>query len=346
MRPSTTDALAQVDVLLRSAFASNRFLTADERAHVDNVLTVAAQERDEDQARDAIEAMRGSKAFGGGIGAALLSAGFDYKSSPSVTVSGFPALGGRKVAAFLPPTEDLNPRPPADVLALPRDTRYLHPALPSADAGTLTAIADYRQTVRGVVGDVERDLDATTTKAELSVGIEAVQEPLRQVAVLLSEVPNVVLQTSALFVRFFRSEGADTISAAVDAHTVARIAAANPPQGNTGTGLVEQTRRGITSMRAVGANPSLLVVSLEQAADLDLTVDAAGSYVFDVGSASSGSPWNLRVVERPGQADAHRPTEVGHVVPRTVASRQRSVHRVCAQHHNAALRGEPAVPRA
>jgi hypothetical protein len=162
-------------------------------------------------------------------------------------------------------------------------------------------VSDFRQTVRGVTGTVERSPVATTEKARLGVGIEHVLDPSRQLAVLLDEVPNAVLAAAPLFRRFFDSEGRLAIDKALDAHVLGRILAADPPRGLTGDGLVEQTRHAVTAMRAAGHSPSVLVVNPEDAADLDLAVDGGGSYVFDVAAAGSASPlWGVRVREVPG----------------------------------------------
>jgi hypothetical protein len=108
MRPATTEALASVDALLRSAFAAKRSLTADERRHVDDVLALAEVERADDALRDEIEHTRTSKSHTAGLGASLAAAGFDAKTRPRVELSAFEAL--RKAPAPLPTPTSSTPR--------------------------------------------------------------------------------------------------------------------------------------------------------------------------------------------------------------------------------------------
>jgi hypothetical protein len=291
------EALAQVSALVKSSLLSSRSLTGDERDYVNRVLAVAAEERGDDTMRDEIERMRASKSHAGGLGKSLTRAGFHYKSQPSVVLSAYEALAK---APVMPADEVLSPIDRPGVTPRGRDARWLWPQMVRVNAGDNTSVSDFRQVARAVSGDRERAITAVTEKARLSVTVQHVVEPLKQVAVVLDEIPNAILASDPLFEQFFNAEGRFAIGQALDAHVVARITAASPPAGNTGTGLVERTRHAITAMRAEGTAPSVLVVSPADAAALDLTTDASGGYVFDVATAGSSSPlWGLQVREHP-----------------------------------------------
>jgi Phage capsid family len=99
------------------------------------------------------------------------------------------------------------------------------------------------------------------------------------------------------------------VQTAVDAHVFAQIVAGAPPFGVTGTGLIAQLRNGITSMRAVGANPTIALLNPTDAAALDLSVTGTDNqYVFPLRDTGSSSPlWDLTVVERTSAAGTEPP---------------------------------------
>ncbi|MCF6745705.1 hypothetical protein E9529_15775 [Blastococcus sp. KM273128] len=297
-----TDELNAANATVTEALRAGRRLTAAERSHIDRVLAAAADAKTNADLADSIEAMRRGSAPGRGVsdgfGAKLAASGFHTKHRPSVVLSAFDALGaGAK--ATLPAAGDLAPMPPEDVSPLGRDRRFLWPFLDRrrVEPG-ITAISDFRQTgARTITGSVERDVTATTEKATVALAVQAVTTTLRQVAVLVDKVPNVVLEGEELWREFFDAEGRQVLDQALDTHAIGAILAATPPNGAIGTGLVAQVRNGVAAMRQAGANPTLLVVSGDDAASLDLTEDAGG-YVFPVRDSGTASPlWGLRVVE-------------------------------------------------
>ncbi|RBY83732.1 hypothetical protein DQ238_01245 [Geodermatophilus sp. TF02-6] len=300
------EALDRADTIITAARKAGRPLTDDEREYVKRCIDQADADRDAAAFRDEIDRMRRGDPVDGsppgwqgpGLGQKLIQAGFHAKSRPSVELSAYAALGAHAKTATLPPTPTINPTDPAWV-PIGRDSRFLWPALPRADAGTNTAVADFRQTARAVTGAVERAIDATTTKAELDVTLTAVSEPMKQLAVTIRDIPNAILEAESLLRQFLNSEGRFVVERELDAHVERQIVAAAPPFGNTGTGLVAQVRNGVTAMRAEGANPSVLVVNAADAAALDLTTDAGG-YVFPLSQTGGTGLWGLRVIERPG----------------------------------------------
>lgn len=227
-----------------------------------------------------------------GAGAMLREAYASLTTTPS---TGFEAPALR--AAFMPKGQD---------------RRFLYPALPMVKLDVLDgrsrelAVTEFRQTgSRTVTGDVERDPVATTTKAELDVSIELATESLRQVAAVVSDVPNALFSAEPALRGFLANELGYQLDQAVDAHVLAQIDAADVPEGLVGATLIEQVRAGVSEARANGANPTLLVVDAEMAVALDtFTTGADDAYAFLTSATGSASPlWGLQVVELPVATD-------------------------------------------
>lgn len=233
-----------------------------------------------------------------GLARAIREAGWHLRERPSVRLEArhvFPAAG------------DLRPGVIGGVMPLGRDERFLWPLLRRQvlEPGQ-TAVRDFRQTGRTVTGTVERALDATSEKARLELTVEHVDEALRQLAILIPGVPNIILESLATAAEFFRAEATYQLNRALDEHVYAQIVAANPPQGATGDDLVATVRRGIAAMRAAGARPTILVLNPDDAAELDLLKQPGTSdYLFTTRQAGAASPlWGLTVVERAEPDDA------------------------------------------
>jgi hypothetical protein len=91
---------------------------------------------------------------------------------------------------------------------------------------------------------------------------------------------------------------------------MAQIVAAAPPFGTTGTGLVAKVGNGVAIMRAIGGNPSFVVLNPTDAASLDLEADAGGYHLPDErlrlklapvglqGNWPDAQDGELRVIER------------------------------------------------
>lgn len=229
---------------------------------------------------------------------AIREAGWHLRERPGVRLEArhvFPAAG------------DLRPSAIGGVMPLGRDERFLWPLLRRqvVEPGQ-TAVRDFRQTGRTVTGTVERALDATSEKARLALNVEHVDESLRQLAIVIEDIPNVVMESLDTAAEFFRTEATYQLNRALDAHVYTQVVAANPPQGATGADLVEQVRRGIAAMRAAGARPTILVVNPDDAAALDLLKQpGTADYLFPTRQTGAASPlWGLAVVERAEPADA------------------------------------------
>lgn len=241
-----------------------------------------------------------------GFAAAVLRSGFNLKQKPSVTFSGMAALGF-KANSFPVVTSWDAPQP--EIVPSGYDTRWLYPNLVRSDAGTATVIQDFKQSARTLTGTVKRALDATSTKANVDVTLALVTEALSQFAVTINDIPNALLESVRMIRSFLSNEGRFQVEKAIDAHVFAQIVAAAPPFGNTGTGLIEQVRNGISAMRVEGANPDILVLNATDAAALDLSTSGTGTpYLFATRTAGASSPlWGLTVVERTSAAGNEPP---------------------------------------
>jgi hypothetical protein len=98
-------------------------------------------------------------------------------------------------------------------------------------------------------------------KASLDVTLASVVEEVSQFAVTINDVPNAILESVSTLRAFLDSEGAFQLNKVIDAHVFSQIVASTPPFGSTGTGLIAQIRNGVASMRATGANATLLVLN-------------------------------------------------------------------------------------
>lgn len=232
-----------------------------------------------------------------GLAGAVADAHFHYKSNSSVTLSGSDVFAKANV---FPASTALSVTGPGDIVPLGRDTRFLWPTLPQEDAGTNTAVSDFVQSARTLTGTVERAVDATTTKANLDVTIAATVEAIKQFAVTINSVPNVVLESMSQMGAFLAGQGQFQVNKALDDHVLAQIVAASPAFGNTGSTTIEKVRNAITSMRALGANPDVLVINPTDLAALELLQDGDGRYQFPINGTGTGPLWGLRVVERVG----------------------------------------------
>ncbi len=288
--------LDEARAVIGRAEREGRSLTPDERNRAEKALERVQGIKDQQALLDQIEIMNGASSSGSDFAQSVISAGFDLKTRPSVTI---PLTSALTKAPTLPSVGDWNRRGP-DLVAMGGDERFLNSVLLRESVDGETAVQDFKQTARTVTGSVQRALDATTDKASLDVTLTLVTETLVQQAIIIPDVPNAVLESIAPLRNFLSAEGTFQINKALDAHAMSQIVAATPPFGQSGADLIAKLRNGIASMRAEGANPTVAVVNPTDAATLDLAADAGG-YVFATRDVGSSSPlWGLRVVERIG----------------------------------------------
>ena len=188
--------------------------------------------------------------------------------------------------------------------AAPQDRRFAYPALRQQQIGPGDlAVGGFTIsfTTTGLSGltGLERDPLATDPKAELDANVDWEQKDLRQFAITMDDVPVKLLEAEDQLRALLEGEMQYRLDLALDQHVISGIGAATPPSGSTGTGLIEQTRNAVAASRALGANPSVLLLNPEDAANLDLTkATGSGEYVFAVRSEGSANPlWSLLIRE-------------------------------------------------
>jgi hypothetical protein len=188
------------------------------------------------------------------------------------------------------------------ITVMPEDVRYIYPLFGRTDAAGDLAVTDFRQTTRADHAgstDVERDPTATTVKATLDLAFEPVTVDMRQMAVMLTGIPQAILTAEPALQTLLSGELQRRLYRALDEHVVAQIDAATPPSGVTGSdGSVEGlVRDAITEMQAVGVNPTVVALNPTDAATVDMhtAVDSITRW-----------PFGLRVVVSP-DADAGAP---------------------------------------
>lgn len=228
---------------------------------------------------------------GGAFARTVLAQGFDPRTRPVVRVP---------LAQAFPDPDKWRRIYPDDIEPMGRDERFLFPLLPALDIEDAAAIEDYRQTERAVTGNVERAVDADTDKATLNVKIEHVVREAKQFAVVVPDIPNQALRSLPQLETFLETEGRFVVAQAIDQHVLREILAENPPTSYMGANLIERVRHAIAAMRAVGAQPDVLVLNPTDAAELDLfRQPGTQDYLFPTRSVGEASPlWGLRVVER------------------------------------------------
>lgn len=185
-----------------------------------------------------------------------------------------------------------------DGVPLGFDTRYAWPAFPrvGVTAGT-TSVAVVQQTARSLAtaANVIRAIDATSTKPESGSTLNIVTVPLKQVASIQTNVPNVYLEQATVNtvieqdLRLAINEGLDKL--VLDAIAGAGFQAPGTDQ------LIVSIRKCITTLRNAGYSPDVLLLTpaADEALDV-LTSGIAGGvadFVFAAGQFSPGTIFGL-----------------------------------------------------
>lgn len=214
--------------------------------------------------------------------------------------------------ALMRPMAQLPPSPPSSGVpsgpAVAAPSRYLYPVFAQLPVdGPDAAVTDFtvsvdQEAATGLTG-IERPSDATTPKAELPVTVGLGTPTVPMHAITADSVPNKVFDHQTALRAFLESEMRRRLDKSLDAHCVAKILAANPPNGSTGSDLISQVRNAVSVARDLyGSDPAVLALSPTAASALDLTqVGADNLYLFLTRDVGSASPlWSLRIVEVPG----------------------------------------------
>jgi hypothetical protein len=304
LRAKREEARTAAAEILERAQTEERDLTAEEAAeHRTRTNEVAELDRDVEEhlekeiAEVRAQTTREPEVETRTLGSEILARGWNLKTQPSVTLGSDVLVETR---AQTVPAVNSWARLPGVLVPLGQDERFLWPRLPQVPTGESTTVLDWKQSVRTLTGTVARTLNAVTSKATLDTTTAAVTEDLQQFAVVLPTIPNQILESIPAFSEFMNTEGAFQISKALDTHVLSQIVASTPLFSNTGTTLIDKIRTQIGTMRASGANPTILVLNPTDATSLDLLADAGG-YVFATRATGTSSPiYGTTVVERIG----------------------------------------------
>ena len=297
------ELLDRAKAIVAKAEAEERSLSRKEKADVNSILAGVDEMKDALELRAQLDGLRRGHDTAkqqGGFAQAVLDAGFALKTHPAVEMPSSAVFN-----STLPAPDTWRVVGPT-IAPLGQDRRFLYTNLPRQKVDGASAVQDFKQTVRTLTGAPVRELDATTDKASLDVTLVSVVEKLKMVAVTINSIPNAIFESVDSLRAFLNAEGRFQVEKALDSHVMSQIVAAAPPFGTSGTGLVARIRNGVATMRATGANPSLVVLNPTDAASLDLEADAGG-YIFPTRDSGSASPlWGLRVIERIGAGtEAH-----------------------------------------
>jgi hypothetical protein len=298
------EARGLLDVIVERARAQGRNPNADEKSRVDEILGRVGEFTKAQETRERVDRIGGlikaddaaaATDAWGTIAKALVRTKSAAASGTKLDVE-VPLAGIlRKSVEGFPAAGEFDTSIQPGIAQLLADLRRAYQAFPKADPGVALSVSEFRQTgSRDVTGSIERGLSATTGKAELDVSIEAVSDDLRQMAVVISDVPNALLEAEGTLRGFLASEMALQLDQALDAHVLAAIAAANPTAGNTGATLPERLRHAKAAMNAKGANPRVALISPADAVALDLLTDDETPKAF---------PFGLTFVEHPDVTD-------------------------------------------
>jgi hypothetical protein len=141
-------------------------------------------------------------------------------------------------------------------------------------------------------------------KAETDLAVELKIVPAKQIAHLVSNVPNILIEQAA-FTQLIDSDMRLGYEAALDKYVSDTILAASPPAGVQGDNLLERARYAIAELRSRGYSANVIAVEPDDAVALDLLKDAEDRYAFAVMARQPDAAplWGLKIAEVPGIGD-------------------------------------------
>jgi HK97 family phage prohead protease len=196
-------------------------------------------------------------------------------------------------------TVDVMSQPRRDGVALGYDQRWAYPAFETIAVGAdVTSVAVLQQTSRTIPAGtaVLRNIDAVTTKPEVTTVTNLTTIPLKQVAAIETNIPNVVLEQDAIEtvvevdLRLAIDGGLDQlVKAAVDASGF---------QAPGSDPLPTSIRKAITTIQGNGYAPDTLLLTPSASETLDTLVTGVSGgtadYVYGAGQFAN-APFGLRV---------------------------------------------------
>ena len=254
-------------------------LTTADVLRVDEISTEIADGIAEQARRTTLDDLGAPPEIGGGGGsfaAALKAAGYDRVRHAVVDVES-------KDVTFSPGNVSGAVRADVPSSPLGADQRFLYPSLPlSGVAPDVTSVASYKQTARTLptISDMIRDVAAVTPKPELDMVVTVETTALHQIAVVVSTVPNVLLQ-GRMFASWIETDLRYAYSVALDTHVTDEIAAAGPTAAPAGLDILESILLAAETVAAEGYAPSILAASPEFLIDLRLARQpGTDDYIF------------------------------------------------------------------
>lgn len=237
-------------------------LTTADVLRVDEISTEIADGIAEQARRTTLDDLGAPPEIGGGGGSfatALKAAGYDRVRHAVVDIES-------KDVTFSPGSVSGAVRADVPSAPLGADARFLYPSLPlSGVAPDVTSVASYKQpgrTLPSPTSSMVRDIAAVSAKPELDMVVTVETTALHQIAVVVSTVPNVLLQ-GRMFSNWIEQDLRYSYSVAVDSHVVSEIQAAGPAAAPAGDHVLENILLAAETVAAEGYAPSILAASPE-----------------------------------------------------------------------------------
>jgi hypothetical protein len=201
--------------------------------------------------------------------------------------------------ALIDDATDALPRRLDGVIGEGLDQRYAYANFPAQDPGSATSIQVLVSDGRSMDADVD-DIDSTGTKHSTSSGTHLDTVKMQRVATLSDYHPNAIVGLPA-FGQLVDRDMRSAIREALDAYVLGVLAGGAGTTDNPGgSDLLENIRKAQTVIQAAGFDPSLVLISPDDAEDLDLnrTLSGDGPFLLPPSPRDTGaSPlWRAKVV--------------------------------------------------
>ena len=197
-----------------------------------------------------------------------LAQAFRHDGFPSETAT--VDFGEFRAATFTGSLDTLAPGPRRTGVNLGADSRYAWPVFPqvNVEPGD-TAVQALRQSGRTIpsAATVIREIAAVTVKPEVASVLEIITEPLKQIAAIQSNIPNLFLEQPA-FNSTIEGDLRLTLNEALDRLVLDKVAASGFQAPGTDPLLIS-IRKAISTVQAAGYSPDTLVLRPQDSETLD-----------------------------------------------------------------------------
>jgi hypothetical protein len=162
------------------------------------------------------------------------------------------------------------------------DSRYLYVHFPLTNlANDETGVGSFRQKSRSLAStsDMIRDIDDTSSKPESSTVAEVAQAPLKQIATVSTQIPNVLLAGQD-FTGWTNADLLGAYRGAIDAHIVSEVDGAGIAAASVGDAenVYEAVLYAQEQVRSAGYAPDMLALSPADALALQLLMLTGGDH--------------------------------------------------------------------